>query len=88
MKNTDTKGHIFLNVLLKEASGLDKSLSTEGKGQRGKKKEERNIESYNFMTTKHFCGMIKILNSEAVATQHCGCIKGHYIIDFEIIIFM
>lgn len=88
MKNTDTKGHIFLNVLAKEAYGLDKSLSTEGKGQRGKKKEERNIESCNLMTTKNFCGMIKILNSEAVATQHCGCIKGHYIIDFEIISFM
>lgn len=40
------------------------------------------------MTTKHLYGMIKILNSEAVATQHCGCVKGHYIIDFEMIIFM
>lgn len=41
-KNPDTKGPIFLNLLAKEASGLDKSLSTEGrcvvKEQRGKKK--------------------------------------------------
>lgn len=40
MKTPDTKGPIFLNVVAKEASVLDKSLSPEGKCVAQEQREE------------------------------------------------